>query len=310
MRFETGADVTRDPRAVLTTGTFDGVHLGHQAILRYLVARAREVGGVPTVVTFSPHPREVLTGTPIPLLTTLEERAALAGALGVERFVVLPFTREMASMEPEDYVADVLLEQVGMQEAVIGYDHRFGRKRRGDRALLEELGQAHGFSVDVIPEQVVHGTTVSSSIIRRLLLEEGDAREAAALLGRPYSFSGVVETGDQRGRTIGYPTANVAPEEARKVVPRPGVYAVRCDLPDGMRADGMMNVGRRPTFETDGRVKAEVHLLGFWGDLYDATLCVHVVERLRDEQKFDGIEALVAQLGRDREAAERVLAGG
>ena len=307
MRYERADEIARDPRAVLTTGTFDGVHLGHRAILRYLVRRASEVGGVPTVVTFDPHPREVLTGVPIPLLTTLDERAALAEALGVERFVVLPFDRALAAMEPEAYVEDVLLGRVGLREAVIGYDHRFGRKRRGDRALLEALGAAHGFTVDVIPEQVIHGTTVSSSAIRRRLLDDGDAREAAALLGRPYSFAGTVEEGDRRGRTIGFPTANVAPVHARKVVPRPGVYAVRCDLPDGSSCDGMMNVGRRPTFEADGRVKAEVHLFDFDGDLYGRALRVHVVARLRDERRFDGVEALVAQLHEDRAHAEVAL---
>jgi riboflavin kinase/FMN adenylyltransferase len=307
MRFETGPALARDPRSVLTTGTFDGVHLGHQAIVRYLVGRAAEVGGVPTLVTFDPHPREVLFGERVPLLTTLEERAALAGALGIERFVVLPFTRELAAMEPEAYVEDVLLGAVGMREAVVGYDHHFGRKRRGDRALLEALGARHGFTVDVIPEQDVEGAAVSSSRIRRLLLDEGDAAGAAALLGRPYSFAGTVGEGARRGRTIGFPTANVEPDDARKILPCPGVYAVTGELPGGDRCGGMMNVGRRPTFETDGRVKAEVHLFDFAGDLYGRPLRVHVAARLRDERRFEGVEALVAQLRRDETDARAAL---
>ena len=300
-------EITRDDRAVLTTGTFDGVHRGHQAILQYLVERAEAVEGRATVVTFDPHPRAVLGGSPVPLLTTLDERADLMEALGLDRVVVLPFTRDLSILEPEAYVEDVLLGVIGLQEIVIGYDHRFGRNRAGDRALLERMGAQHGFTVDVIPEQIVTGITVSSTQIRRTLLEEGDARTATDLLGRPYSFAGTVVKGDQRGRQIGFPTANVDPEERRKLIPRPGVYAVRAEAPSGC-FDGMMNVGRRPTFEQDGALKAEVHLFGFEGDLYGLRLRVHVLERLRDERRFDGVDDLVAQLREDQAQAERVLA--
>ncbi len=297
-----------DPRSVVTTGTFDGVHLGHQAIVRYLVARAAEAGGVPTVVTFDPHPREVLLGRPIPLLTTLGERADALEALGVERFVVVPFSRDLSLLEPEAYVADVLVEGVGMREIVIGYDHRFGRKARGDRALLDALAATHGFSVDVIPEQIDGDVTVSSTEIRRLLAERGDAQRAGQLLGRPYRLTGTVVRGDQRGRTIGYPTANLALNDARKLVPRAGVYAVRARLGDGAEHAGMMNIGQRPTVETDGATTIEVHLFDFQGDLYGTTVQVDVVTRLRDERRFDGLDALVEQLGRDAEQARAASA--
>ena len=313
-RTRSGGDATRPaPGSVVTTGTFDGVHLGHQAIVRYLVDRARRVGGVPTVVTFDPHPREVLTGGAVPLLTTLDERADLLEALGVERFVVVPFSRDLSLLEPEDYVADVLVGRVGMREIVVGYDHRFGRKARGDRALLERLGAEHGFTVDVIPEQVEGDVTVSSTEVRRLLGEAGDAARAAVLLGRPYRITGTVVHGDARGRLIGFPTANVEPSDGRKLVPAVGVYAVRVGLPGGAQtagavADGMMNVGRRPTFEDDGATRAEVHLFDVDQDLYGRRLSVDVVARLRGERRFDGVDALVAQLGRDREDARAVLA--
>ena len=307
MTRETTDAIRPDPRSIVTTGTFDGVHRGHQAIVRYLVARAREVGGVPTVVTFDPHPREVLTGHAVPLLTTLEERADALEALGVERFVVVPFSRDLSLLEPEDYVADVLVGQVGMREIVIGYDHRFGRKARGDRALLERLGPDLGFTVDVIPEQIEGDVTVSSTEVRRLLAETGDAARAAGLLGRPYRIVGTVARGAARGRQIGYPTANVQPTDPRKLVPRLGVYAVRAVLPDGAEAGGMMNVGRRPTFETDGARTIEVHLFDLDRDLYGQRLAVDVVARLRDEQRFDGVDALVAQLGRDAAAARRMV---
>lgn len=307
---ETGSEITRDPRAVLTTGTFDGVHLGHRAILTYLVERARHVGGVPTLVTFDPHPREVIAGVHVPLLTTMRERADLAEALGIERFVVLPFTRDLSNLEPEAYVSDVLLGQIGMKEIVIGYDHRFGRKARGDRDLLERLGREHGFSVDVIPEQIATGVTVSSTKIRQRLAA-GDVERAEALLGRPYAFGGTVVRGAGRGRTIGFPTANVQPEHPRKLIPGVGVYAVRVQLGEGAEiVGGMMNVGRRPTFEEDGALKAEVHLFETDADLYGRHVDVTVVARIRDERRFDGPDALVAQLREDRQRAEWLLAGG
>lgn len=300
-------NIVRDDQAVLTVGTFDGVHLGHQAILRYLRERADRVGGVPTVVSFDPHPREVVTGEHVPLLTTLDERAALLREHGIERFVVLPFTRDLSNLSPEDYVDQVLIGTIGLREIVIGYDHRFGKDRAGDRSTLERLGDEHGFSVDVIPEQLVRDQTVSSSAIRRLL-QAGDVSGAAAMLGRSYTLTGLVVRGDQRGRAIGYPTANLRVHGERKLVPALGVYAVFVER-DGERLGGMMNVGRRPTFETDGAVSAEVHLFDFDGDLYGQRLVVHFVRRLRDEVKFDGIETLVARLREDEAESRSALHG-
>ncbi|OZC02566.1 bifunctional riboflavin kinase/FAD synthetase [Rubricoccus marinus] len=326
MRIEVGPEISRDDRSVLTTGTFDGVHLGHRAIIRYLVDRAAKMGGVPTLVTFDPHPREVIAGVHVPLLTTMDERAALARALGIERFVVLPFTRDLSNLEPEDYIADVLLGQIGMKEIVVGYDHRFGRRARGDRDLLDALGAEHHFSVDVIPEQIETGVTVSSTEIRQRLAT-GDVERAAHLLGRPYRFSGTVVHGEGRGRTIGFPTANVQLEHDRKMLPAIGVYAVRASVAGSALAPeasgdnvsarvqaptvrhGMMNIGKRPTFEVDGAVKAEVHLFETDADLYGRRLSVDVVARIRGEKPFDGPQALVRQLKEDRQRAQWMLVG-
>lgn len=305
---EYGPDgIIRNDASVLTTGTFDGVHLGHQAILRYLAERAQAIGGTATVVTFDPHPREVLGGGHVPILTTLNERAIELEAHGVDRFVVLPFTRDLSLLAPKAYVADMLLGVVGMQEIVVGYDHRFGRNRSGDRTTLEALGRLNNFSVDVIPEQIVTGVTVSSTQIRKALVDDGDVRLAATLLGRAYSFAGTVVKGDQRGKQIGFPTANLRAEHPHKLIPRAGVYAVRAETAAGP-FDGMMNIGQRPTFETDASVQSEVHLLGFEGDLYGTLLRVHFAERLRDERRFAGVDALAAQLHEDRKQAERALA--
>ena len=307
MRVETAPELERDDRSVLTTGTFDGVHLGHQKILGYLVRRAREIGGVPTVVSFDPHPRQVLGGERVPLLTTLDERATLLAAHGVERFVVLPFTRDLSLLEPRAYVEDVLIGQVGLREIVIGYDHRFGRARAGGRETLEQIGAERGFSVDVIPEISEHGATVSSTRVRELLARDGDAASAAALLGRPYSISGTVVRGAGRGRTLGFPTANIRVGDPRKLVPRVGVYAVWADLGDGSRRGGMLNVGRRPTFETDGALSIEAHLFDVAADLYGRTVTLEVVARLRDERSFGGVEELVEQLRTDEVDARHQL---
>jgi riboflavin kinase/FMN adenylyltransferase len=250
----------------------------------------------------------VLLGERIPLLTTLDERADALEALGVQRFVVVPFSRDLSLLEPEDYVRDVLIGTVGMREIVIGYDHRFGRKARGDRSLLESIALEDDFSVDVIPEQIDGDVTVSSTEVRRLLLEDGDATRATQLLGRPYRITGTVVRGDRRGRTIGYPTANVGPSNVRKLVPKRGVYAVRVRSGD-LEAGGMMNIGRRPTFETDGATTVEVHLFDLEADLYGRTLDVDVVRRLRDERQFDGVDQLVAQLDADARSARSALEG-
>lgn len=307
MKREIGWDeIESDPNSVLTVGTFDGVHRGHQAIIEYLRTRSREQGGTSTLVSFDPHPRSVVHGKEVPLLTTVQERADILEGLGIDRLVVIPFSKDFAQLEPEKYVTEVLVQRIGLQEITVGYDHRFGRKRAGDVDLLRELGPDHGFQVDVIPPQQVDHDVVSSRRIRDVLREEGDVEKARELLGRPYQLQGIVARGEGRGREIGYPTANLALQDARKLVPKRGVYAVRVHLPDGTRHGGMMNIGRRPTF--DGMdVTVEAHLFDFEGDLYGERLSVQFVQRLRDEQKFDSPDALVMQLSEDEQHCRTIV---
>lgn len=301
MKREYGLEqVSRNPASVVTEGTFDGVHVGHQAIIRYLIERARSRGGESVVVTFDPHPREVVHGADVPLLTTIEERADVLEELGLDRLVVVEFTKAFSRMTARDYVEEVLVGQIGLQEIVIGYDHAFGRGREGNSALLETIGAERGFSVDVIPPQVVAEHAVSSTEVRRLLAEEGDVASVRPLLGRPYSATGTVVEGDRRGRAIGFPTANLDVRHPRKVIPKEGVYAVEVF---GARSEGavggMMNIGRRPTF--DGLdVRLEVHLLDFDGDLYGKRIRTEFVDRLREERPFSSVEALIEQLYADR----------
>lgn len=309
MKRELGLDaVEHDDASVLTVGTFDGLHVGHQAIIQYLIERAEGQGGQSGVVSFYPHPRTVVSDAEIPLLTTIEERADVLEQMGVDRFIVIEFTPAFAELSAEAFVRDVLVDRIGLREIVVGYDHGFGKGRKGDRRLLEHLGGELGFSVDVIPPQDVGDDVVSSSRIRSLLLDEGDVAAAARMLGRPYRFSGTVVAGDGRGRTIGYPTANLHLEEPQKVVPHVGVYAVRVQVSDEEEPyGGMMNVGKRPTFDGEEE-RVEVHLFDADRDLYDRVLTIECLERLRDEQRFESVEALVEQLEEDERRSRDVLA--
>lgn len=302
-------EISRDTSSVLTAGTFDGVHRGHQAIIDYLKRRADERGGTATVMSFDPHPRAVVHDRDVELLSTLEERGDLLEHYGIDRFVVIPFTREFANLPARQYVEEILVNRIGLAEITIGYDHAFGRNREGDVALLRSMGETHGFEVDVIPAKEVDAGVVSSSRIRSLL-REGDASGAAKLLGRPYDLRGTVEHGEGRGRTIGYPTANIELRDARKLIPKLGVYAVRVHrLSTGATHSGMMNIGRRPTF--DGMdVTAEVHILDVEADLYGETLRVEFLRRLRDEQKFESADHLVRQLSNDEDHCRQVIAAG
>lgn len=294
------------PRPVLTIGTFDGVHRGHRAILDRLIRRAKELGGQSVLITFDPHPRTVLQpDKPLSLLQTLNEKQESLAATGLDHLIVMPFTTEFAALSAEAYVRDFLVARFHPHTLIIGYDHRFGRDRSGDFALLEQMSGNYGFHVEEIPVQEIEDSAVSSTRIRRALLA-GQVDLAAELLGRPFSFSGRVERGEQRGRTIGFPTANLALQTANKLLPGNGVYAVRVEGAMGSYG-GMMNIGVRPTVSHAGQRSIEVHLFGFSGDLYGQTLKVFCIARLREEQTFNGIEALKEQLGKDKEAALRIL---
>jgi len=297
--------ISRDSESVLTVGTFDGVHRGHQAIIDYLLRRAGDRSAPSTVVSFDPHPRSVVHGDSVSLVTTVEERADLLESMGLHRFVVIPFSKEFASLTPEEYVSDILVDRIGLQEITVGYDHRFGKGRQGDVTSLKELGTQYGFDVDVISPQEVGQDVVSSTAIRECL-KQGRVQRARELLGRPYELSGRIGSGEGRGRQLGYPTANIILRDARKVVPERGVYAVRVRLPSGQKKGGMLNIGRRPTFD-EMNATVEVHVFDFDGDLYDESLSVQFMQRLRDEQKFESPNALAVQLSKDERHCKRVL---
>ncbi|HZS62327.1 MAG TPA: bifunctional riboflavin kinase/FAD synthetase [Gemmatimonadaceae bacterium] len=290
---------------VVTVGTFDGVHRGHQAVLRRLAERSRETGWKAVLVTFEPHPLEVVNPAAArPLLTVGAERQEVLAESGIDYCAVLPFSPTLSHYTAEQFVG-VLLERFHMRELLSGYDNGFGRGREGDVETLRAIGMRRGFRVEVVPPMSGDdGRPISSTSIRRAVAG-GDLRSAAAGLGRPYSVSGIVSRGHQRGRTIGFPTINLPLPSPRKLLPPEGVYAVRVQTPAGPYG-GMMNLGARPTFgETD--VTLEAHLFDADGDWYGAHVRIEFVSRLRDTQKFDGIDALKSQLARDEQNARHAL---
>lgn len=308
--------VRKDMASVLTVGTFDGVHLGHQAILRYLLERAGALGGTSTVLSFHPHPREIVEGAPLSLLTTIEERADIMEEIGLDQLVVLPFTKEFSRLSAEAFVEDILVRGIGLREIVIGYDHAFGRDRRGNADLLRTLGKKHGFTVDIVPARIIQEQAVSSRKTRRVLEEDGGVEAAADMLGRPYCLTGRVVRGEGRGREMGFPTANIAVEHPRKVIPADGVYAVRvCRLsrdqdasPGNPSLPGMMNIGIRPTFGGEQRM-IEVHLFDIEEDIYGELLRVEFVSRTRDERRFASKKELMRQLSQDQVRSKEILGG-
>jgi riboflavin kinase / FMN adenylyltransferase len=316
LRSIAGSASIREPleRPILTVGNFDGVHLGHRAILDTVTQRARAVRGEAVVYTFEPHPRKVLSPKNAPrLLTTLEQKLELLSLAGVDAVILEPFDLAFARTPAEDFIREYVHARIRPLEVYVGYDFHFGRDREGSMRLLTELGPRLGFSVTILPEVVIGEGDVNSTRIRQLL-GEAAVEEAAILLGRDYTVRGRVGKGEERGRTLGFPTANL--ELENEVLPALGVYAGRLRfLDDGEPAAGSVfpavtNVGTRPTFGASDRVVVEAHLIDFSGDLYGRRVELSFRFHLRPERRFAGVEALRAQIDADRAEARRRLASG
>ena len=295
--------------AVVTIGTFDGVHLGHQQIIKQLKETATQVNGETVIITFNPHPRSVVGvyGGTVALLNTFEEKIFLLDKAGIDHLVIVPFTLEFANKTAEEYCREFIHQYFKPHTVIIGYDHRFGKNRKGDYHLLEEIGLELGFDVKEIDEKVLNEVIISSTRIRNALLEN-DIYTANQFLGYPYFFEGEVVKGNQLGRTIGYPTANIQLNIDEKLIPADGVYAVSLDLKPYSDAKllGMMNIGVRPTFDGKKRL-IEVNIFDFNSNIYGKTLQVHVHTFLRNEVKFSGLESLITQLERDAVKSKELL---
>jgi len=300
-------DVARNPDTIVTVGTFDGIHLGHREIIRETVRQAHASGGRSVVVTFEPHPKQVVRSDrgPVALLSTLEEKLRLLENEGVDLVWVLPFTREFARQTPREFYERAIVGRLGVRAVVVGIDHMFGRDRSGDAAELNVLAREFGFSLTTIPPLIVDDVRVSSTVIRKALAE-GDVARAGRYLGYPYSLSARVVQGDRRGRDLGFPTANLDLDHSLKVIPARGVYVVEGEV-SGESRHGMMNIGLRPTVTDAGHLTLEAHLFGVERDLYGEHVRVSFLARLREEQRFSSAQDLVRQLHLDREEAQRLV---
>jgi riboflavin kinase / FMN adenylyltransferase len=288
-------------KAVVTIGTFDGVHLGHQQIIRQLTTEARACGGESVIITFHPHPRKVVKADQdsISLLNSMEEKISLLETYGIDHLVIVPFTDTFSKMSAHEYVSEFLVANIHPHILIIGYDHRFGNDRKGNYELLEEMGPEYGFMVKEIPEHVINSITVSSTNIRKALLA-GNLDVANENLGYPFLLTGMVVDGDKRGRTIGFPTANLDIADKDKLIPANGVYAIKAVI--GQRPavhDGMMNIGIRPTIGGLKRM-IEVNLFEFTEDIYGELMKVSLYHYVRGEKKFSSLDELRDQISRDK----------
>ena len=286
-------------KSIVTIGTFDGVHIGHKRILEKIIISAKELNCESVSLTFFPHPRMILQENSfVKLLNTMEEKIVLLQKIGIDNLIIHPFDKEFSQLTAEEFVKNILVDQLQIQKIIIGYDHRFGRNRTADIQDLIRFGKEYGFEVEQISAQEIDDIAVSSTKIRTALAD-GTIALANEYLGYNYFFTGTVIKGKQLGRTIGFPTANIHIEEDYKLIPKNGVYLVK-SLLNGKLIYGMMNIGKRPTVDGENQT-IEVHFIDFDQNLYDQEITMEVLDFIRDEQKFDSLEALKNQIQKDKE---------
>ncbi len=309
MKVHYGLDHFKAEKPVVTIGTFDGVHLGHREVISELQRFSKASGGESVVFTFYPHPRMIVSPNEdsLRLITTKEEKIALFERIGIDHLVIFPFSKEFSELSYDEFVARILVEKMKIHCLVVGYDHKFGHERKGDFQALSRLSEKLGFTVEKLDKLLVENVAVSSTHIRKAL-ENGDVHLANEFLGYAYTLTGRVIEGNQLGRKMGFPTANIETFDNHKLVPRDGVYAVNVELNSGFYK-GMLNVGTRPTvnFNVDHR-SIEVHIFDFDQDIYHENVTIHFVQKIRDEQRFPNIDLLRQQLGRDKETTLKLLA--
>ena len=292
---------------IVTLGTYDGVHLGHQEIIRTMVAKAKSQGSESVLLTFHPHPRMVLypDSHTVRLIDTVEEKLKKLEKLGLDTVILYPFTSKFSRLSAVEFVRDVLVGQIGVKQMLVGHDHHFGKNREGDFQQLADMGAIYDFTVKEIKAFEQDGTAISSTKIRKAL-SEGDMRTAEKFLGTPYQLSGTVIHGNKLGRTIGFPTANIEMDQATKMLPAIGVYAVKTEL-NGRVLNGVMNIGKKPTVQQTEKISIEVFIFDFSEDIYGETLTISFYDRLRGEQQFGSVDELKEQLGKDAQKARTLL---
>jgi len=318
-------DFKKLANAVVTIGTFDGVHLGHQKIIQKLIEKAHQINGESVILTFFPHPRMILhpEDHQLKMINTMAEKAMLLEKLGIHHLIITPFTRDFSNQSPQEYIEQVLLQKIGMKAMVIGYDHRFGKDRSGNLAELQQFSKVYNYDIDEIPEQDIADVAVSSTRIRKAL-SKGDVDVANKLMSHPFSLTGKVIRGDQIGRTLGYPTANLFIEESYKIIPSDGIYAVEVEIKDSRNKNqvidnpfqpnqseiknqkskiykGMAYIGHRPTINGMSQ-NIEVNIFDFAEDIYHQSIQLNFLHFIRHDIKFEGLEKLTEQLSRDKES--------
>jgi riboflavin kinase/FMN adenylyltransferase len=297
-------------KAVITIGTFDGVHLGHQQIIAQMKSEAARIGGETVIITFHPHPRRVVhADQDVKLITTIEERIELLSAAGIDHLVIVPFTHIFSELEPREYVETFLKKRCNPAVVIIGYDHKFGKGRKGDYKLLEEYSAKGYFELKEIPQHVINHITVSSTQIRGYILK-GEIGKANELLGYDFSFEGMVVKGDQLGRKLGFPTANIQLLSSEKIVPGNGIYAVLTEIAKNKNNPlfgGMMSIGERPTVAEGKARTIEVNIFNFNEDIYGENIRVFVKAFIRPELKFSGLDELTAAIQKDKESSLALL---
>lgn len=299
-------EIRYDKQTVLTLGTFDGIHLGHQQIIKRVIECSEENNLRNIVITFHPHPRKVINPElQLKILTTTEEQINILEKLGVQNLFIVNFTKEFAELTPEEFVKNYLVDKIGISRIVIGYDHHFGKGRGGDVEFLKASGKKYDFEILQIQPFLIDDEPVSSTKIRNAL-ESDEIKRVNKMLGRTYSFSGVVVEGDKRGRELGYPTANIKISDEDKMLPQIGIYAVLVEL-DGIEYKALLSIGKRPTFYNDGKVIPEVYIYDFNNDIYGKEIKVNLIEKLRGEEKFNSAEELIKQMNIDKENGLKVL---
>lgn len=301
--FNNIANVEFNQNTILTVGTFDGVHLGHKEILTHLIEESKSKNKRSCIVTFHPHPQHIIQSHSkknLKLLTSIEERIYLFDKLGIDSTFVIPFNREFSQLGAEEFILDILYKKLGFSDFLIGYDHSFGKNREGNYKLLKSLSEKHNFNVTQIGAKTTDDSQIISSTKIRESLENRDIKLANKMLGWNYFITGIVREGHKRGRTIGFPTANVIPEEVNKLIPRNGVYVVKSTI-EGVEYFGMANIGTRPTFLENAQALLEVHFFDLNMDLYGKELRVKFLSYVREEKKFEIIDKLVNQLKDDKQ---------
>ncbi|HSD62989.1 MAG TPA: bifunctional riboflavin kinase/FAD synthetase [Ignavibacteriaceae bacterium] len=300
------SEISKDENTFITLGTFDGIHLGHQKIIGRLIEKTKSANGRSFLVTFDPHPRNVISNnSDFKILSTPSEKAVVLEKLGIQNLLIINFTKEFSQNTAEDFFKNYIIDSIGIREIVIGYDHHFGKGRGGDETTLRDMGRQYGFNVETVDAFRLDGEIISSTKIRKALAA-GDIRSAAMSLGRNYEFSGKVIEGDKRGRDLGFPTANIELDNDAKLLPAIGIYVVEVFVGNSHHF-GLLSIGKRPTFYNSGKIISEVYIYDFDKEIYGRDIKIIIIERLRGEEKFSSADELVDQMNIDKKNGFEII---